>query len=324
MRVFGALVIGVGAALLAGRAAADPIPIPPVPVPTPTVPTVTVPSLPAPAPTLPAPTPTPTPTAPAPSPAAPEVPKAEVAAPVPTAPPSAPAVAQVAGGSSGTTRSQPSAPPVKTIGGKRHRTTTFTFVLHRAGRVVLTVSQVAPVCVGIGHLTVAGHAGANRFRFAGVLHGRRLTPGTYRITIRTAAGEVLRRLTLVMGEGSAPANVCHGATSTATVSAGAAGPFAPQRLPVTRPAAAGLAPAHGPKLTSGVLGSSVAKTARAIQPFLVGALALAILLLGIASLPREAVPGARMHYALARHRAEVAGLGAGVLIAVGVAFLLNL
>jgi hypothetical protein len=321
MRVFGALVIGVGAALFAGSAAADPIPIPPVPVPTPTVPTVTVPSLPAPTPTVPAPTPTTTATAPAPSPAAPEVPQAEVAASVQTAAPSTPAVPQVMGGSSGTTRSHASAPPVKTIGGKRHRTTTFTFVLHRAGRVVLTVSQVAPACVGIGHLTVAGHAGANRFRFAGVLHRRRLTPGTYRITIRTAAGEVLRRLTLVVGEGSAPANVCHGA---ATVSAGPTGPFAPQHLPVPRPAAAGLAPAHGPQLTSGVLGSSVAKTARAIQPFLVAALALAILLLGIASLPREAVPGARMHYALARHRVEVAGLGAGVLIAVGVAFLLNL
>jgi hypothetical protein len=87
-------------------------------------------------------------------------------------------------------------------------------------------------------------------------------------------------------------------------------------------AAEGLAP-HGPNLHSGVLASSVEKTARAIRPLLVALLALAILLLGVASLPREAVPELRMHYLLMRHRVELAGLGAAALVAVALAFLLG-
>jgi hypothetical protein len=72
-----------------------------------------------------------------------------------------------------------------------------------------------------------------------------------------------------------------------------------------------------------VLASSVEKTARAIRPLLVALLALAILLLGLASLPREAVPEPRMHFLLARHRVELAGLGAAALVAVALAFLLG-
>ena len=73
----------------------------------------------------------------------------------------------------------------------------------------------------------------------------------------------------------------------------------------------------------GVLGSSVAETARAIRPLLVVLLAFAILLLGAASLPREAVPDPRMHDLLARHRLEVAALGGAALVAVALAFLLG-
>jgi hypothetical protein len=47
------------------------------------------------------------------------------------------------------------------------------------------------------------------------------------------------------------------------------------------------------------------------------------MLLGVASLPSEAVPEARMHDLLARHRVELAGLGAAALVAVAVAFLLG-
>jgi hypothetical protein len=333
MRVFGALVVAAALGVLAATAAADPIPIPPVPTVTmPTV-TVTVPSLPAPPP-APAPTPSPPPitttatapaatTAPTPSPAAPAAPKAETASPVQAATPSAPAVPQVGGSSSRATPSYASPPQVKTIGTRRHRSTTFTFVLRHAGPVVLTVTQVSPVCAEIGRLRLAGHAGPNRYRFAGVVHGRRLVPGTYLIAIRTRAGTVLRRVMLVVGEGSAPADVCRSVTSAVTAVAGSAGHLAQQHLSTPQPAAAGLAPAAGPPLPSGVLGSSVAKTARAIQPFLVAALALAIILLGSASLPREAVPGPRAYYVLARHRLELAALGTGVLIAIALTFLLD-
>jgi hypothetical protein len=348
VRLFGLALVAVVAELSAGTAAADPVPIPPVPIPpVPTVPTVTV-SVPAP----------PQPTSPTlPNPVLPEsirtVTTTSSAAPAPVG-------AAVAGlsesSSAGSGSSAPtvggsnaalfssstrvdhfhsSRPWIGTTGAKQRRTTTFTFVLQQAGRVVFTVNQVSPVCVGIGRFTVAGHAGLNRVRFAGVVHGRRLAPGTYRIAIRTASGRVLRRVTLVVVGGSAPsraelrslraANTCNGGGGTASTTT--LTPLATQKLPgpptaSQQEAAVGLAP-HGPNLHSGVLASSVEKTARAIRPLLVALLALAILLLGLASLPREAVPEPRMHFLLARHRVELAGLGAAALVAVALAFLLG-
>jgi hypothetical protein len=228
-----------------------------------------------------------------------------------------------------------SRPWIGTTGPRQRRTSTFTFVLQQAGPVAFTVNQVSPVCVGIGRFTVAGHAGLNRVRFAGVVHGRRLTPGTYRISIRSASGRVVRRVTLVVVGGSAPsraelrslrsANTCNGGGGTASTTT--LTPLATQKLPgppaaPQQVAVDGLAP-HGPNLHSGVLASSGEKTARAVRPLLVALLALAILLLGVASLPRVAVPEPQMHYLLARHRVELAGLGAAALVAVALAFLLG-
>jgi hypothetical protein len=214
-------------------------------------------------------------------------------------------------------------------------------VLQQAGPVILTVNQVSPACVGFGRLTVAGRKGLNRVRFAGVVHGKRLTPGTYRISIRKAGGVVVRRVTIVVVGGAAPtleelhalkrANTCGGdemsaaaySSSSGSSDTSSAAPLPAQGLPKPKTAAAGLGPARTPDLHSGVLGSSVEKTARALQPLLIALLAFSILLLGMASLPREAVPGPRMHEALARHRVELAALGAVALLAVAVAFLLT-
>ncbi|MGB8003066.1 MAG: hypothetical protein WCF27_02275 [Gaiellaceae bacterium] len=65
------------------------------------------------------------------------------------------------------------------------------------------------------------------------------------------------------------------------------------------------------------------KAARTIRPLLVALLALAILLLGVASLPRMALPEARTSDLLARHRMEIAGLGAATFVAVVITFLLG-
>ena len=51
-------------------------------------------------------------------------------------------------------------------------------------------------------------------------------------------------------------------------------------------------------------------------------LALAIVMLGVASLPGPAVPDNRVNDALVRHRVEIAGLGVAALVAVALAFLL--
>ena len=82
--------------------------------------------------------------------------------------------------------------------------------------------------------------------------------------------------------------------------------------------------AAGPSLhPGGVLGSSVEEAVRAIRPLLVGFLAFAIVLLGIASLPRVATPESRAGDFLAMHRGAIAGLGTAALVAVVLTFLLG-
>lgn len=179
---------------------------------------------------------------------------------------------------------------------------------------------------------MSAHAGLNRIRFAGRVKGRPLDPGTYRISIRTPAGRVVRRSTLVVLARGAPtpaalqamrsANTCPasssgvGPSSTVGTQAGALNSDA-------QPQAAGIPVPHGTNVHSGVLGSAVEKTVRAMEPLLVALLALSILLLGAASLPREALPGPRVHDLLARHRLELAAAGAAALVAVAVAFVLT-
>jgi hypothetical protein len=226
---------------------------------------------------------------------------------------------------------------IGTTGSKNRRTTRLTFVLPHAGRVILTVRQVSPQCVGIGHLSVRGHAGINRIRFAGRVRGHQLEPGTYRISIRTPSGQVVRRVTLVVVEGSAPsrdelqalraANTCPAQPQQASlISAGSSVVSASSGPPTTKAQGEGglaVAAPTGSNLHSGVLGSSIEETARALRPVLVVLLALSILLLAVASLPRYAVAGPRVHDVLARHRIEIAGLGAVALVAVAVAFFIG-
>jgi hypothetical protein len=72
-----------------------------------------------------------------------------------------------------------------------------------------------------------------------------------------------------------------------------------------------------------VLAVTAEKAARVIRPILVAVLALSILLLAIASLPTPAVPDARLNYLLARHRIELAGIGAAALVGVAISFLIG-
>jgi type IV secretory pathway TrbD component len=240
-----------------------------------------------------------------------------------------------------------SRPWIGTTGPKKRRTTTLTFALSRPTRVIFTVNQVSPSCHGVGHFSVAGRAGLNRVPFRGRVHGRPLEPGTYRISARTASGRVIRRVIIVIVSGAAPspaelsalraANACaeSGATSSTVASFGAvsteSGAFSPasalaeQQVPTPgaqSQAAGALGAPHGPNLHSGVLASSVEETVRAIRPWLIALLALAIVMLGVASLPGPAVPDNRVNDALVRHRVEIAGLGVAALVAVALAFLL--
>jgi hypothetical protein len=219
----------------------------------------------------------------------------------------------------------------------------LTFVLPNAARVVFVVKQVAPVCATTGRFAVNGRPGLNRIRFPGRTSRLRLDPGTYLITARTAGGRVVQRVIVVVVKSGAPtdeqlaaaraSNLCSTAASLASASGstGASNPstFSSSQQPVERslipPSRSASGPGAGPTSRSGgVLGTtSVERAARAIRPVLIGLLALAIALLGIASLPRTAGADSRANELLARHRAEIAGLGTAAFLAVVVAFLLG-
>jgi hypothetical protein len=181
----------------------------------------------------------------------------------------------------------------------------------------------------------------NRVRFSGRVHGQQLGPGTYRISIRTPSGQVVRRVTLVVVNGSAPsreelksmraANTCparteqsslisSGSASAAAAPAASSGSGQPSASSEASGSGLGVVAPTGPNVHSGVLGSSIQETARALRPLLIALLALSILLLSVASLPRYALTDPRMHDLLARHRVEIAGLGAAALVAVAVVF----
>jgi hypothetical protein len=221
-------------------------------------------------------------------------------------------------------------------GPMRRRHTTLTFTLSRAATVVFTVREVSPVCRIAKRFSVKGHAGRNRVRLAAGANPGQLGPGTYRISARTRTGELVRRMTIVVVDGlRAPSrdelaaaltsNVCAAATSfaAADVSTGASNqPVQRAFSPGTTRSASG--PDSGTSSHSGaVLGTTVEQAARAVRPLLVALLAIAILLLGVASLPGMAMPAARTGDLLARHRIEIAGLGAAAFVAVLVTFLLG-
>jgi hypothetical protein len=220
------------------------------------------------------------------------------------------------------------------IGTKGRRFTTIVFVLPRGARVVFTISRLFPTCTPVGHFTVAGHAGVNRFRFAGKLHGRPLPPGTYRIALRTAAGGPVRRVTIVVVENGVVPTKTQVATARASNACAARGELSTgadidttERGGVASAIAVGrsASPAVGHPFGahSGVLASTAERAARAARPVLLALLALSILLLGLASLPQPAVPDARLNDLLTRHRLEIAGAGVAALIGVALAFVLG-
>jgi hypothetical protein len=209
---------------------------------------------------------------------------------------------------------------------------------------VFVVRQLSPVCRTAGTFTYGGHAGYNRVGFDTKLRGQELDPGTYRISARTRSGRTVSRVIVVVVAGAAPsdaelaaaraANVCSaGASASSAVAAsGATGAsdsgdaasadhVERSLQPKSEPLTGGIG--KGANSHSGVLAASLEKTAEALRPVIVVLLGLAILLLGIAALPRTAVPDPRVHDMLARHRVDLAGVGAAALVAVAILFLLG-
>ena len=200
---------------------------------------------------------------------------------------------------------------------------------------VFVVRQVAPVCRFVARFTVKGHAGVNRVRLGGRVHGTQLTPGTYKVGAHT--GRSVQRVTLVVVDDPAPTKAEIAAAHTADVCATTRA-FASSQTPSSAAAVsgsgslsaadqlhlAGAPAANAPDPhQAGVLGSTVQKAAEAVRPALVALLALAIVFLGLASQPKTALADPRLNELLAKHRFEFAALGAAALVAAALAFLLG-
>lgn len=195
---------------------------PTLPVPTVTTPTLPVPSVPT--PTVPIPVPsTPTPTVPPTtspppvqlSPAVPRPPATTRTAPtprpaqpttsttvtVPSQPPArgaspspsrsyTPSSASTSSGAQSASPSTTARPQRKALAARVQRSRNrvsvrLAFVLPKADRLFVIVRGPAPSCRIAGYIPVRGRKGANTVFFAGRVHGRRLEPGVYLLSLST-------------------------------------------------------------------------------------------------------------------------------------------
>ena len=175
-----------------------PVPVPTQPQPPPTTapPVRLPPAAPAPPTTRPAPGPQPTqPTTTTTARAAAPPAAGGTAAPpqsgstfTPSGPstPSSSSATQSVGAAQGET-ARPAAKS-RTFEARAHRTprrvsVRLAFVLPKADRIFLIVRGPAPSCKVAGYIPVRGRKGVNRVYFAGRVHGRRLDPGVYLISL---------------------------------------------------------------------------------------------------------------------------------------------
>jgi hypothetical protein len=230
-------------------------------------------------------------------------------------------------------------------GADKRKQATLVFKLGRRGIVRVTIVQVAPVCRVAAKFRVGGHAGTNRVTIGGGAHGAQLTPGTYRIVGRTRDGRAVLRQTLVVVDAGAPSpaeltqarrsNVCaaggvlgastmRGSLASATL-AGPGGPFSStinrhqrQSGESGNSGTSGTSDEGGGRPIAAGLSEAVKQ---ATNPFVIALLGLAVLIFGVAALPRTVVTDPRMMTAVASHRAELALAGGGILAVAIIAML---
>jgi hypothetical protein len=207
-----------------------------------------------------------------------------------------------------------------------------TFRLPRRAHVVLTVFERYPVCRRVASFTVVGHRGVNRLKIRGRIAGKLLEPGTYSVTARVAGGAPLFQLVLAVVKTRPTAkqlavernrNTCSSpALMLVSASDGAGGALTARLLApkggkeLVR--AQNPIPIVGPTTEAPPAASAFSPTRlsqKATNPFVIGALAAAMLLLGLASLPRTAIPDPRLNDAVVRHRPELAVTGTMLLAA---------
>ena len=172
----------------------------------------------------------------------------------------------------------------------------------------------------------------------GRVRGRPLPAGTYRISARVRGGGTVLRVIVVIVESGSPSptelrtaqrsNVCGAQAALASTGvSGTAGPGASPEPPKgqigqSRKSGSEIGGVAGKSHTNASPFSPAEVTKQVTNPLVIAALAAAVLLLGLAALPRAAIPDPRLTDALARHRVEVALAGAAALAAAIVALVL--
>lgn len=217
-----------------------------------------------------------------------------------------------------------------------HRAVILTFRLASPSRVLFTATQVAPSCRLAGSFSVAGHAGLNRLAFRGRVNGHVLAPGTYKISARVPGKRTVLHVVLVIVDSGTPSpsvvamarrsDVCRAAARGFAVSSAGTAANGSGTRGEAAPTTSGNSASRSNGPTSGTAGETftlqsaapfsadrISRNAR--NPLVIFTLAAAILLLGLAALPRNAIPDPRMTDVLVRHRLEVALAGAAALTA---------
>jgi hypothetical protein len=228
----------------------------------------------------------------------------------------------ITAGSSAVTHLQTPRPFLSFNGPKGQRAVIVVFRLRHAARVRFLVLEVFPACRIVGSFTVRGHAGLNRFRFNGRVHGKRLQPGTYQIGLRMRRGRLLRvTIAILNTTRTSPStvatarkrNVCG---STPAFSALPAFTLQPPLEQQAQTAGAVAASSRStPRHSLGVAPQDVVRRIGK-NPFVIAALSLAVLLLGIAAMPKGTIARAGTAHVLARERSLFV-LAGGAALAVG-------
>jgi hypothetical protein len=210
-----------------------------------------------------------------------------------------------------------------TAGPKPRQSVEISFLLSAPGTVVFRVEELSPHCRYVGKFLVRGRSGRNVVRFRGRLRGRALPPGTYRVTawMRGHRARQIRTTIVVFARPAGRAEIasarlrdtCEGAIESTGVGApmgGVAGARASLSATKARRA-------HGP---IGAALGTLRAAADAVPPVFFAFAALAMLLLGVASMPQP-LGTSRAGALLVHHRGTIALAGAGVLITGLVAFI---
>jgi hypothetical protein len=229
---------------------------------------------------------------------------------------------------------------------RKNGATTIVFRLAKATVVRFTIVRVHPTCERVGSFRVRAHAGVNRVRFGGRLKGRPLEEGTYRLVVRArGAGADAAALRLVVDRGeplsgeelaeARNANVCgtSGTAAGATIDTAlgwSPTPGGPEGAREGGTAGASGDDGIGVPVGAGTIGRGAAalgarfatalEDPNAIHPLVWAALALSVLLLGVAAVPPAALTSARAE-AIYYRRFEIALAGTAAL---GAAFLMYL